>query len=111
MHVHAHGHEHVHRSSRGLLPRNGPAAGMRGAALGQSTPTVPRETSRPLSSRRPFFTAASLSFVLNATTLHRGMTMSTTTAPVSFSPASKGYVKPEVLVTTDWVAEHLNDPK
>ena len=37
--------------------------------------------------------------------------MSTTTAPVSFSPTSKGYVKPEVLVTTDWVAEHLNDPK
>ncbi|MCS6845196.1 MAG: sulfurtransferase [Caldilineales bacterium] len=23
----------------------------------------------------------------------------------------KGYVHPEVLVTTDWVAEHLNDPK
>ncbi|MBZ0269075.1 sulfurtransferase, partial [bacterium] len=22
----------------------------------------------------------------------------------------RGYVKPEVLVTTDWVAEHLDDP-
>ena len=22
----------------------------------------------------------------------------------------KGYVHPEVLVTSDWVAEHLNDP-
>ena len=23
----------------------------------------------------------------------------------------KGYVTPEVLVTTQWVADHLNDPK
>jgi thiosulfate/3-mercaptopyruvate sulfurtransferase len=37
--------------------------------------------------------------------------MSTTTEPVSFSSASKGYVNPDVLVTTDWVAQHLNDPK
>ena len=37
--------------------------------------------------------------------------MSTTTEPISFSPASKGYVNPDVLVTTDWVAQHLNDPK
>jgi thiosulfate/3-mercaptopyruvate sulfurtransferase len=25
--------------------------------------------------------------------------------------AQKGYIRPEVLVTTDWVAEHLKDPK
>ena len=37
--------------------------------------------------------------------------MSTTTEPVSYSPHDKGYVKPDVLVTTDWVAQHLNDPK
>ena len=38
--------------------------------------------------------------------------MSTTTEPVSSSPPpSKGYVKPDVLVTTEWVAQHLNDPK
>ena len=37
--------------------------------------------------------------------------MSTTTEPVSFSTASKGYVNPDVLVTTDWVAQHLNDPQ
>ena len=30
--------------------------------------------------------------------------MSTTTEPVSLSAAEKGYVKPEVLVTTDWLA-------
>ena len=37
--------------------------------------------------------------------------MSTTTEPVSLTAAEKGYVKPDVLVTTDWVAQHLNDPK
>ena len=37
--------------------------------------------------------------------------MSTTTAPNSPTAAEKGYVKPDVLVTTEWVAQHLNDPK
>ena len=37
--------------------------------------------------------------------------MSTTTEPVSLTAAEKGYIKPDVLVTTDWVAQHLNDPK
>jgi thiosulfate/3-mercaptopyruvate sulfurtransferase len=37
--------------------------------------------------------------------------MSTTTEPVSLTAAEKGYVKPDVLVTTEWVAQHLNDPK
>src|SRR5215213_5657477 len=67
-------------------------------------------TSRPLSSRRPFFTAASTSNDHRSTTLHRGTTMSTTTEPVSLTAADKGYVKPDVLVTTEWVAQHLNDP-
>ena len=31
------------------------------------------------------------------------------TAPAA-AIASRGYARPEVLVTTDWVAEHLNDP-
>ena len=37
--------------------------------------------------------------------------MSTTTEPVSQTTAEKGYVNPDVLVTTEWVAQHLNDPK
>jgi len=37
--------------------------------------------------------------------------MSTTTEPVSLTAAEKGYVNPDVLVTTEWVAQHLNDPK
>ena len=36
--------------------------------------------------------------------------MSTTTEPVSLTAAEKGYVQPDVLVTTDWLAQHLNDP-
>ena len=36
--------------------------------------------------------------------------MSTTTAPTA-PTSEKGYAKPDVLVTTEWVAEHLNDPK
>jgi thiosulfate/3-mercaptopyruvate sulfurtransferase len=35
-----------------------------------------------------------------------------TTTPSAFSPAiqAKGYARPEMLVTTDWLAEHLGDP-
>jgi thiosulfate/3-mercaptopyruvate sulfurtransferase len=34
-----------------------------------------------------------------------------TTTPISTIPiADKGYVHPEMLVSTDWLAEHLNDP-
>ena len=32
------------------------------------------------------------------------------TAPAA-TIASRGYARPEVLVTTDWVADHLNDPE
>jgi thiosulfate/3-mercaptopyruvate sulfurtransferase len=37
--------------------------------------------------------------------------MSTTTEPISTAPSDKGYAKPDVLVTTEWVAQHLTDPK
>src|SRR5687767_2299375 len=37
--------------------------------------------------------------------------MSTTTAPTSPTAAEKGYAKPDVLVTTEWLAQHLNDSK
>jgi thiosulfate/3-mercaptopyruvate sulfurtransferase len=34
-----------------------------------------------------------------------------TAAPSSYAPpAAKGYTHPEALVTTDWLADHLNDP-
>ena len=36
--------------------------------------------------------------------------MSTATAPEATFTNTKGYVHPEVLVSTDWVAQHLNDP-
>src|SRR3954447_6810510 len=41
--------------------------------------------------------------------------MSTTAAPdaktnTTATPNTKGYVRPEVLVTTEWVAQHLKDP-
>jgi thiosulfate/3-mercaptopyruvate sulfurtransferase len=36
--------------------------------------------------------------------------MSTATAPETTTANAKGYVHPEVLVSTDWVAQHLNDP-
>jgi hypothetical protein len=36
-------------------------------------------------------------------TLDQGVTMS---APIE----SRGYVHPDVLVTTEWVAQHSNDP-
>jgi thiosulfate/3-mercaptopyruvate sulfurtransferase len=37
--------------------------------------------------------------------------MSTTTERVSTTASDKGYVNADVLVTTEWVAQHLNDPK
>jgi thiosulfate/3-mercaptopyruvate sulfurtransferase len=37
--------------------------------------------------------------------------MSTATAPETTTANAKGYVHPDVLVTTEWVAQHLNDPK
>jgi thiosulfate/3-mercaptopyruvate sulfurtransferase len=37
--------------------------------------------------------------------------MSTATAPEATTANTKGYVHPDVLVTTEWVAQHLNDPK
>jgi thiosulfate/3-mercaptopyruvate sulfurtransferase len=36
--------------------------------------------------------------------------MSTATAPDATATNTKGYVHPDVLVSTDWVAQHLNDP-
>src|SRR5436190_2773736 len=36
--------------------------------------------------------------------------MSGTETATSGASASSGYVHPEVLVETDWVANHLNDP-
>src|SRR5437016_4793356 len=38
------------------------------------------------------------------------MSTATATAPDA-TTANKGYVHPEVLVSTEWVAQHLNDPK
>ncbi len=37
--------------------------------------------------------------------------MPTTTVPAIRSIAERGYAHPEVLVSTDWLAEHLGDPK
>jgi thiosulfate/3-mercaptopyruvate sulfurtransferase len=37
--------------------------------------------------------------------------MSTATAPEATTANTKGYVHPDVLVSTEWVAQHLNDPK
>ena len=37
--------------------------------------------------------------------------MSTATAPDATTANAKGYVHPDVLVSTEWVAQHLNDPK
>ena len=37
--------------------------------------------------------------------------MSTATAPDATTTNAKGYVHPDVLVTTEWVAQHLDDPK
>jgi len=34
-----------------------------------------------------------------------------TNTPIDPAVAAKGYVHPEVLVSTQWVADHLNDPK
>jgi thiosulfate/3-mercaptopyruvate sulfurtransferase len=37
--------------------------------------------------------------------------MTATTTPVTLPPIdAKGYVHPEMLVSTEWLAEHLNDP-
>src|SRR5881394_2400657 len=33
------------------------------------------------------------------------------TAPAVTPIEQRGYARPEVLVSTDWVAQHLNDPK
>jgi thiosulfate/3-mercaptopyruvate sulfurtransferase len=38
------------------------------------------------------------------------MSNATTTAPAAPPIESRGYAHPEVLVSTDWVANHLNDP-
>ena len=37
--------------------------------------------------------------------------MTPTSAPADKGIAAKGYVHPEVLVTTEWLAQHLDDPK
>ena len=37
--------------------------------------------------------------------------MTSVQAPAVTPIESRGYAKPEVLVSTDWVAQHLNDPK
>src|SRR3954465_13729919 len=39
-----------------------------------------------------------------------GATISTNAQAIDPGIASKGYVHPEVLVTTEWLAEHLDDP-
>ena len=39
-----------------------------------------------------------------------GATITSNTAVVDPGIAGKGYVHPEVLVTTGWLAEHLDDP-
>jgi thiosulfate/3-mercaptopyruvate sulfurtransferase len=39
------------------------------------------------------------------------MSTATATAPDATTANAKGYVHPEVLVSTEWVAQHLNDPK
>src|SRR6476660_2941014 len=39
-----------------------------------------------------------------------GATIATNATAVDPVIAGKGYVHPEVLVSTDWLAEHLNDP-
>ena len=33
------------------------------------------------------------------------------TAPSLPEVAARGYARPDVLVTTDWLAQHLDDPK
>src|SRR5258708_23757776 len=38
------------------------------------------------------------------------MTDKQATATVDPAVAAKGYVHPEVLVSTQWIADHLNDP-
>src|SRR5260370_18329929 len=42
--------------------------------------------------------------------LRRTLRMSGTETATSGASATSGYVHPEVLVETSWVAEHLNDP-
>ena len=37
--------------------------------------------------------------------------MTATTAPTTAGPAGKGYTRPEALVSTEWLAAHLTDPK
>jgi len=39
-----------------------------------------------------------------------GATITSNTSVVDPGIAGKGYVHPEVLVTTSWLAEHLDDP-
>ncbi|HSJ63304.1 MAG TPA: hypothetical protein VK922_05270, partial [Gemmatimonadaceae bacterium] len=36
--------------------------------------------------------------------------MHATSAPTDQAVARKGYAHPDVLVTTEWLAEHLDDP-
>src|SRR5437773_10235056 len=42
--------------------------------------------------------------------LTMGATITTNAAAADPSIAGKGYVHPEVLVSTEWLAEHLDDP-
>jgi thiosulfate/3-mercaptopyruvate sulfurtransferase len=41
----------------------------------------------------------------------QGESMASTITQSDKGISAKGYVRPEVLVSTDWLAQHLDDPK